>query len=220
MSLLERIADGYGNPLLTTTDICSVLLMTLLLCIYVFIVYSLVSHRSFYDRSFNICIAVLPLFISTIVLCLQSNLVITLGTIGALAILRFRTAVKDPVDMLYLLWAVHIGIVCGCRLYEVGVLTSVLVTIVLLVMENASFVKRPYLMAFHCDDGQEEQPFALLKESKLVKNFRVKSRNMTKSGTDYVLELSVQDPDALLSELKKAGIEKCSLLEYDSDDLI
>ena len=102
---------------------------------YEFIVYRLVSHRAFYNRSFNISVTVLPFFIATIILCLQSNLVITLGTIGALAIIRYRTAVKDPVDMLYILWSIHIGIVCGCQLYEVAVLTSLLVTIILLILE-------------------------------------------------------------------------------------
>ena len=71
--------------------------MVLILSIYKFVIYRLVSHRAFYNRAFHICIAVLPFFISTIILCLQSNLVITLETIGALAIIRFRTAVKDSV---------------------------------------------------------------------------------------------------------------------------
>ena len=104
---IENIGNSYGSSALHTTVILSVLLMVLVLSIYELIVYRLVSHRAFYNRSFNICIAVLPFFIATIILCLQSNIVITLGTIGALAILRFRTAVKDPVDMLYLLWSVH-----------------------------------------------------------------------------------------------------------------
>jgi ABC-type spermidine/putrescine transport system permease subunit II len=103
----------------------------LLLPVYEFVIYRVVSHRAFYNRSFHISIAVIPFFISTIILCLQSNIVITLGTIGALAIVRFRTAVKDPVDMIYILWSIHTGIICGCQLYEVAVLTSLLVTIVL-----------------------------------------------------------------------------------------
>ncbi len=99
---IENISNTYKNPVISTSVICSVLVMALLIGLYEFAVYRLVSHRAFYNRSFNICTAILPLFISTIILCLQSNIVITLGTIGALAILRFRTAVKDPVDMLYL----------------------------------------------------------------------------------------------------------------------
>ena len=104
-SVLNNIASTYSNDAVSTKIILSVLLMVLALSVYEFIVYRLVSHRNFYNRSFNISISVLPFFIATIILCLQSNLVITLGTIGALAIIRYRTAVKDPVDMIYILWS-------------------------------------------------------------------------------------------------------------------
>ena len=113
---IDNIFNSYTTQTIGTAQIASVLLVVLVLALYEFVVYRVVSHRAFYNKSFNICIVVLPFFIATIVMCLQSNIVITLGTIGALAILRFRTAVKDPVDMLYLLWSVHIGIVCGCQL--------------------------------------------------------------------------------------------------------
>ena len=134
-SVFENIFNSYSNSSITSVTIFSVLIMAAIMAIYEFAVYRLVSHRTFYNKSFNITISVLPFFIATIILCLQSNLVITLGTIGALAILRFRNSVKDPIDMLYLLWSVFIGIVCGCQLYEVGVCTSIVVTIVLIILK-------------------------------------------------------------------------------------
>lgn len=215
---LEIISDSYGNPVLTTKVILSVLLMVLILCAYEFAVYRLVSHRTFYNKSFNICISVLPFFISTIILCLQSNIVITLGTIGALAIIRFRTAIKDPVDMLYLLWSIHIGIVCGCQLYEVAVLTSIVVTVVLLALENVSFGKLPLILVIHCDEEQETELFQAIGSQ--TKKYRVKSRNYTGRGIDFVLEISVKDPSLLVAEIKKTGIDRLSLIEYDSDSIL
>lgn len=156
-NVLENIRNFYYSPGIYTSAIVSVLIFVLILSTYEFIIYRIVSHRSFYNRSFNICIAILPFFISTIVLCLQSNVVITLGTIGALAILRFRTAVKNPVDMLYLLWSVHIGITCGCQLYEVAVLTSLIVTIVLIAMEYISIGKKPFVMVLYCSPEDENE---------------------------------------------------------------
>ena len=148
MEIFENIIKSYANESITTSTILSVLLMVAILAIYEFFVYRMVSHRSFYNKSFNITTAILPFFISTIILCLQSNLVITLGTIGALAIIRFRTSVKDPVDMLYLLWSVFIGIICGCQLFEVGVLTSVVVTIVLIALEHINFGRKSFVLIF------------------------------------------------------------------------
>ena len=216
--VIENILNVYENPQLGALVILSVLLTTLVLCIYEFVVYRFVSHRAFYNKSFNICIAVLPLFISTIILCLQSNIVITLGTIGALAIIRFRTAVKDPVDMLYLLWSVHIGITCGCQLYEVAVLTSLLVTVVLLVMENWGIGKKPFVLVFHCAMEQEN---AVLEAVKAVtKSYRIKSRNYTSKGMNCVVELSVKKTEELVKALTEAGVEKFSVIEYDSDDVL
>jgi uncharacterized membrane protein YhiD involved in acid resistance len=192
--------------------------MVLIMSMYEFAVYRLVSHRAFYNKSFNICIAIMPFFIATIILCLQSNLVITLGTIGALAIIRFRTAIKDPVDMMYLLWAVHIGITCGCQLYEVAVLTSLAVTIFLLVFENVKFAKKPYILVFHCSDGSEEKVFSLIQKE--AKTYKVKSRNCTAKGMDYVVEISVKNADTLTKELRNLELEKFSIIEYDCDDVI
>lgn len=215
---LENIAGVYENQMLGTSVILSVLLIVLLLSCYEFWVYRLVSHRAFYNRSFNICISILPFFISTIILCLQSNIVITLGTIGALAILRFRTAVKDPVDMLYLLWSVHIGITCGCQLYEVAVLTSLIVTIMLIIMEYIHIGKKPFVLVLHCELGEEQNIMKELK--KHAKKYRVKSRNFTDKGVDVVVELSVKDPELLSEGMRAAGALKFSIIEFDNDDIL
>lgn len=218
MNIFEQIASGYGNEMMNTTTILAVLAVVTLLCAYEFVVYRLVSHRAFYNRSFNICLVVLPFFISTIILCLQSNIVITLGTIGALAIIRFRTAIKDPVDMMYLLWSIHIGITCGCQLYEVAVLTSIAVTIVLLILENVSFGRKPYVIVLHvAEDADEKELTAIVADN--CKSYRVKSRNYTQKGLDLVIEASVKNMEELTAAVRDMGVEKFSVIEYDSDDI-
>lgn len=218
-TILENIRNSYYNPGIYTSVIVSVLIFVLILSTYEFIVYRLVSHRSFYNRSFNICIAVLPFFISTIVLCLQTNVVITLGTIGALAILRFRTAVKNPVDMLYLLWSVHIGITCGCQLYEVAVLTSLIVTIVLIAMEYVSIGKRPFVMVLYC--SPEDENVIVDAIAAHTKKYRIKSRNFNSNGMSMVMEISVKYPDELSKSIRDIeSVEKFSIIEYDSDDIL
>lgn len=218
MQIFENIIDNFSNPALQTTTILVVIAFTLFLSLLEFLVYRLVSSREFYNRAFNICIAVIPLFISTIILSLQSNIVITLGTIGALAILRFRTAVKNPVDMLYLLWSVHIGITCGCQLYELSIITFIVVTIVLVCFEYVKVGKTFYVLIFHWEDNDEEKVLNVLKDSKL--SYRIKSRNYTRSGIDYVVELRSKDNTGLANALRSAGVSKLSVLEYDNDDIV
>ena len=218
-NVFENIINMYSNESVTTATIVSVLIMVLVLAVYEFFVYRFVSHRSFYNKSFYITITVLPSFIATIILCLQSNIIITLGTIGALAIIRFRTAVKDPVDMLYLLWSVYIGIVCGCQLFEVGVLTSVLVTIVLLLLDHISFGRNPYILILHSEDNIEKDLEEILKAKKISHKF--KSRNYTSKGYDYAIEFTSKDIEGFQKELENnKKVSKYSIIEYDADDIV
>lgn len=217
--IFDSISQAYAVSDLTTSTLLAVLLVTLALSLYVWAVYRFVSRRAFYNRAFHISVAVIPLFIATIVLSLQSNLVITLGTIGALAILRFRTAVKDPVDMVYLLWAVHTGITCGCQLYEVAVFTSLFVTVVLLALEHVHPGQAPYTLVLHCQSGEEEAVCEAVRA--LAKRLRVRSRNFAADGVDLVAEVSVRDAHALtrrLSEMK--SVDRFSLLEYDAENIL
>ena len=216
IEVFENIINMYSNESITTTTILSVLLMVTILAIYEFFVYRFISHRSFYNKSFNITIVTLPFFISTIILCLQSNIIITLGTIGALAIIRFRTAIKDPTDMLYLLWSVYIGIICGCQLFEVGVLTCVLVTIVLIILEHLNFGKKPFVLILHSSEDIEKQLQETLKAS-----YKIKSRNYTSKGYDYAIEFTTKDMEKIKQELaNNEKVEKYSIIEYDADDIV
>ena len=217
--ILENITSAYANPVVGGAKvILSVLLMVLILSVYEFMVYRLVSHRAFYNRSFHICIAVLPFFISTIIFSLQSNIVITLGTIGALAILRFRTAIKDPVDMLYLMWSVHIGITCGCQLYELAVLTSLMVTVVMLCFEHIHIGRKPFVLVLHCDAQKEDDVTERIAAH--TPRYRIKSRNYVGDDLDMVVELSVKDPGELAADLREAGVERSSVIAYDSEDIL
>lgn len=218
--IFETISNNYGSDNITTITLMSMLFMVAILAVYEYVIYRVVSHRAFYNRSFNISIAVLPFFISTIIMCLQSNIVITLGTIGALAIIRFRTAVKDPVDMIYILWAVHTGIVCGCQLYEVAVLTSVIVTFFLVVFSYVKVGGKSYCLVAKLRTSSDEQEFLSCVE-KYSKKYKVKSRNYSGKGVDYVVECSLKNPLELTMDLEKATIiERFSLLEYDAEDIV
>lgn len=218
--ILNHIGNSFQNQEVTTSMLLSVLLIVGLLALYEFIVYQVVLHRSLYNKAFNISIAVLPFFISTIIMCLQSNLVITLGTIGALAIIRFRTAVKDPVDLIFILWAIHIGITCGCQLYEMAIVTSLVATVVLVILNHLNKNMKSHILVVHCKSVENESLLTGLLEN-YTKRYRVKSRNHTEKGMDYVFEITTKEAAVLAGEMEKAKeIERFSLMEYDSDDIL
>lgn len=217
-TLISNISNGFNNPQATSDSLASVLIMSAALAIYQYLVYRFVSKRSFYSKQFNIAMAVIPLFISTIIMTLQSNLLITLGTIGALAIIRFRTAIKDPIDMVYLLWSLHTGITCGCELYEVSVLTSLAATAFLFILELLPVQKAPYLLIININSmAMEEKILSIIqKDSRFV---RVKSRNLTKRGVDMVIELRTKHEARLLDTLaNEEGVINLSLVAYDGEN--
>lgn len=217
--IFQNIGLVYENSPISALTILTVIAMVMILSVYEFVVYRFISHRSFYNKSFNITIAVIPFFIATIIMCLQSNIVITLGTIGALAIIRFRTAVKDPVDMVYLLWAVHTGIVCGCQLFPVAIITSIAVTVLLVVLENLHFGRKPYVVIIHSSAEIEEKIRRIFRQ--YCRSYRIKSRNFTTNGIDYAIEATVRKPKELAHRLNNAKrVEKFSIIEYDADDLV
>ncbi len=219
-AIIDCIRNSFQNQEITTSMMLSVLIVAGVLALYEFIVYQVVLHRSLYNKAFNISIAVLPFFISTIILCLQSNLVITLGTIGALAIIRFRTAVKDPVDLIFILWSIHIGITCGCRLFEMAIVTSLIVTIVLVILNRVNIGMKSHILVVHCKSAENENAVTgLLK--RYTKKYRVKSRNHTERGMDFVFEIVTKEAGALTGAIEKeAAIERFSLMEYDTDDIL
>jgi len=219
-ALANQIMNSLQNQEIYTSAVLAVLAVAGILAVYEFIVYQAVLHRSLYNKAFNISIAVLPLFISTIILCLQSNLVITLGTIGALAIIRFRTAVKDPVDLIFILWYLHTGITCGCQLYEMAVITSLVATVALVILGHVNKRMKSHILVVHCKSAQEEENLRTLLE-KCAKRYRVKSRNYTEKGMDYVFEIVVKEAGNLACNLEQAEmVERFSLIEYDSDDVL
>lgn len=216
-SILEGISPGFENEEITTTTILTMLLMVSIFSFYEFLVYRYVSKRSFYSKHFNISLAIIPFFIASIIMSLQSSLVVTLGTIGALAIIRFRTAVKDPLDMVYLFWSVHTGIVVGTGLYEVAFLTSVVVTVFILLLDFMPLGKAPYLLVLNIQDiAEEETVLALINQ--YAKNVNVKSRNFSSNGIDMIAEVRTKEETNLMKEIVKLdSVKAASLVAHDGE---
>ena len=219
-AIIENVMESLKNVEITTSKLLAVLCVVLILAIYEFVVYQVILRRSLYNKAFNISIAILPFFISTIILCLQSNLVITLGTIGALAIIRFRRGVKDPVDLMFVLWAIHIGITCGCQLYEIAVITSIIVTLVLIILNRINTKTKSHVLVVHCKTTAGEETVNELMK-KYAKKYRVKSRNYTDKGMDFVYEIVIKCVIELTKALEEEeSVERFSLMEYEVDDVL
>lgn len=217
LNILDNVSLGFNNEEVTTTTIITMLLMVSIFSFYEFLVYRYISKRSFYSKHFNISLAIIPFFIASIIMALQSSLVVTLGTIGALAIIRFRTAVKDPLDMVYLFWSVHTGIVVGTGLFEVAFLTSIVVTVFILILDFMPLGRAPYLLVINIKDIEKEKNILDLINT-FANNVNVKSRNFSPNGIDMIAEIRTKQEAELMKELvSQDAIHAASLVAHDGE---
>ena len=213
----KSFLEGFNGMDITTAKIAATLFVTALLALYIFAIYRLVTRKVFYSKNFNIALAAMSLITAAIILAMQSNLVISLGMVGALSIVRFRTAIKDPMDLVFLFWSISIGIICGAGLYEVALVTSVAVTVFILVLDMIPVSRAPMMLVVNSSKMDDEQT-VLDVVGKYAKSYKVKSRNLSKGGLDMVVELRVKDESGLVSEVAALdGMIGASLIAHDGE---
>ena len=213
----KSFLEGFTSMDITTAKIVATLFVSALLALYVFAIYRLVTRKVFYSKNFNISLAAMSIITAAIILAMQSNLVISLGMVGALSIVRFRTAIKDPMDLVFMFWSISIGIICGAGLYEVALVTSVAVTVFIMVLDMIPVSKAPMMLVINSSQMDGEQQILDI-VGKYSKSYKVKSRNLSKGRLDMVVELRVKDESALVSEVAALeGMIGASLIAHDGE---
>lgn len=214
--LKKSFLEGFSTDL-STTGIAVALLITAAVAVYIFVVYRLMSRNTFYSKSFNISLVALAVITASIILTIQSSVVISLGMVGALSIVRFRTAIKEPQDLVFLFWSISTGIICGAGLFEVAVITALMVTVVLLVLELVPAKRESVLLIVNAESCEIEEELVTLL-SGYTKAFHIKSRNIHGAGCDMIVELRVKDGGKLVKDVSGIkGMREVSLLSHDGE---
>lgn len=193
--------QGGGN--LTPYTILLILGIAALIGIYIFFVYKLSSKAGFYSRDLNVTIAGMPIIIAAIMIAMQSNLIVSLGMVGALSIVRFRNAVKNPLDLLYLFWTISAGIICGVGLYLLSILLCVIMTILILVLQMLPNSKSSSILILRTN--AENLNWDEISEiiEKYSKNVKEKSNSYCHGETEVIFELRTNEKTKLLHALKE-----------------
>lgn len=213
----KSFLEGFTGGDISTGRIAATLCVTALIALYIFVIYRVVSRKTFYSKTFNISLVALAVITAAIILAMQSNLVISLGMVGALSIIRFRTAIKDPMDLVFLFWSISIGIICGAGLYEIALLTSLLVTAGILFLDMIPTSKAPMMLVVNA--VQLEVEGAVLDAVKgNGKVCKVKSRNYSAGHLDLIIEVRVTKEAELVSAVSKLeGVSAVSLISHDGE---
>lgn len=186
--------------------------------LFIYLLYKRVFSGVLYSKSFNVSLIGMTMITAMVIIAINSNLVLSLGMVGALSIVRFRTPIKDPTDLIFLFWAAAAGIVCGAGFYTLAIVGSIIVGIVLVIFLKSMSVETPYLLVVDCDGDESEQAVHSSLAS-LVKRYNVKQKTVRSGNTELTLEVRLKDREGAfvnrISEL--AGVRSAVLVSYSGD---
>lgn len=212
-SFLQSITSADITP----QEIFLVLAIATVLSLYIYFIYKVLTRKTFYNKTFNISLAALALITAGIILTIQSSIVVSLGMVGALSIVRFRTAVKDPMDLVFLFWSISVGIICGARLYVIAVILCVFVTIVIFVLDKLPTAKAPKILVVNASDIDAEDSILEVVDG-LCSYYKVKSRSLSADQLDMVVELRVKEEKELVNGIHELeAVQNVSLLAHDGE---
>lgn len=211
----SSIMKEFAHSDISSAKILVILGVCFLISTYIYFVYRYVCKNTFYNKNFNVSMAIISVIVAGIVVAMQSNLVISLGMVGALSIVRFRTAIKEPMDLLFLFWSIGTGIMCGARLYELAVIVALVVTIGLLFLQIIPITVSPYLIIINANDKAVAGDIETVIK-KYSPKYRVDSKNIRQTGMDLIIEVRTKEENLLVDSLSEIeGVSSVSLLYHD-----
>ena len=217
-------SDIFKSSFLENVNAVSLLDMALAMVLafgvglFIFLVYKKTFAGVMYSASFGVTLVALTMITTLVILAVTSNVVLSLGMVGALSIVRFRTAIKEPLDIAFLFWAIAVGIVLAAGFIPLAVFGSVVIGLILLVFANRSDTTKPYIVVLTCDGpASEEAAMALVREN--TKRCVVKSKSVQRGLAELNLEVRLIGGDTdfinTLAELK--GVQSAVLVSYNGD---
>ena len=211
-TFLDRAAS-FSLP-----DILVAMVISFATGLFIFLVYTRTFKGVMYSSSFGVSLIAMNLITTLVILTVSSNLLISLGMVGALSIVRFRTVVKEPLDLVYLFWSITAGIIVGAGLIPLAIIGTVLIGLILFIFVNRRSSDTPYVVVISCDGEQAElQSVSLLKE--YTKRFVVKAKSVSKEGVELTIEVRLKESSSQFVNalLGVSGVNNATLVSYNGE---
>ncbi|MDP1395865.1 DUF4956 domain-containing protein [Lysinibacillus capsici] len=187
--------------------------------LFIYAVYKKTFNGVIYSHSFNISLLIMTMATALVIMGISSNVLLSLGMVGALSIVRFRTPIKDPIDLVYIFWAIVSGILCGAGFIPLVIIGAILIGLVLLIFVNKITVENPYLLIVKFEEELANAEIERIIAAQ-TKKFALKSKSiMQQNEIETTYEIRVKQNDAkLMEELTKvAGVKSAIMLSYDGN---
>ena len=199
-------------------DMALALVLAFALGMFIFLVYKKTYQGVMYSSSFGVTLMALTMITTLVILAVTSNVVLSLGMVGALSIVRFRTAIKEPLDIAFLFWSIAVGIVLAAGMIPLAVIGSVVIGVILLVFVNRKSHCNPYIVVIQCD-GSASEKAAKEYLDKLTSRCVVKNKSAQKGSLEVTMEVRLKDDNTdfinNLSEMQ--GVRSAVLVSYNGE---
>ena len=187
--------------------------------LFIFLIYKKTYRGVMYSASFGTTLVALTMITSIVILAVTSNVVLSLGMVGALSIVRFRTAIKEPLDIAFLFWSIVVGIMLGAGMIPLAVFGSIILGVVFLVFSNHKNSETPYILVLQCSDDTVEQK-ATEELTKTVKRYNTKSKTVGAEGIELTIEVRLPDGSStqFINDLYAVeGVRYATLVSYNGE---
>ena len=212
----QSFLAGYESGVDTIAVIFG-LAVACILGMYIFFVYYFMTRKTFYSKNFNISLVAMSVITAAIILTIQSNLVVSLGMVGALSIVRFRTAIKDPMDLVFLYWSISVGIMCGAGLSMICVILCLVMTVIVFVLIKYPERKLSMLLVVNSTKPDSDKEI-IGKVTSFTKTYKIKSKNLTATSLNMVIELKIKEESELIHEIMNVeGVSSATILSHDGE---
>lgn len=213
----SSVLGDFVNNSLSMREVALLMLIATILGVYIFFVYRFITGTSFYSKTFNISLMVMCIITTAIIITIQSSVVISLGMVGALSIVRFRTAIKEPMDLVFAFWSISIGIITGAGLPGLAIVLVALVTVTVVLFMYMPEQKKSLILNIN-GKGNLDCAMVLGAIEKYDKHYQVKSRNITGDCVAILLEVHLKDCEMVLKELRDIeGVMGISLISHKGE---
>ncbi|MCR5830928.1 MAG: DUF4956 domain-containing protein [Lachnospiraceae bacterium] len=202
----------------TATDLLIGMVFAVVISLFIFWVYKKTFTGIMYSSGFSLTLIGLCLVTTLVIMAVTSNVVLSLGMVGALSIVRFRAAIKDPMEIVFLFWSIAVGIVIGAGMIPLALVGSVIIGIILMIFANRKQPGIPYILILNCADDTSEQS-AVDAAKSAVSKFAVKSKTVNSSGIELTAQVRLKDSETsfvnTLSNIN--GVSNATLVSYSGE---
>ena len=213
-SFLENITE------FSILDTVIGLAAALVIGLFIFVIYRKTLTGVMYSTGFALTLVGLSLVTTLVIMAVTSNVVLSLGMVGALSIVRFRAAIKEPVEIVFLFWSLAVGIVIGAGMIPLAVIGSAIIGVILLLFANRKYHNNPYILVMNCaDENAENAVFEIL--NKDTQHCIVKSKTVTAAGIELTAELRTRDASTgFVNQIAALpGVENATLVSFNGEYL-